>query len=113
MELALKQYQTMIEQRKWRVGNSKQRKQIMNLTAQIETLRKRKFEQETSSKDTKKPTSSDKPFVSAQEWRKLRYDQAPEWMKQEAGDRSQMLVRGKTQVRLVPAPSTMAEACIK
>jgi hypothetical protein len=99
MELALKQYQTMMEQSKWGVDNSKQTKQIMNITAQVENLRKRKIEKEETSpsKYERKTTTSDKPFVSAQEWRKQRYAQALDWMKQEPEDRSKTLTRGKNK----------------
>jgi hypothetical protein len=99
MELAPKQYQTMMEQSKWGVDSSKQTKQIMNLTAQIENLRKRKMEGESNNQrnNDRKAVTTDKPFVSAQEWRKQRYDQAPDWMKQEPEDRSTTLTRGKNK----------------
>jgi hypothetical protein len=35
--------------------------------------------------------------ISSQEWRKQRYEQAPDWMKQEPADRNQTLVRGKNK----------------
>jgi hypothetical protein len=99
MELALKQYQTMMEQSKWGVDNSKQTKHKMSLTAHVENLRKRKTEKDESnqSKYERKSTTSNKPFVRSQEWRKQRYAQAPDWMKKEPDDRNKTLTQGKNK----------------
>jgi hypothetical protein len=68
MELALKQYQTMLEQSKWCV-ESKQTKQIMNLTSQIGNLKKWKNEKEKEKKNINDKKDGEKQFVNAAQWR--------------------------------------------
>jgi hypothetical protein len=69
MELALKQYQTMLEQSKWCV-ESKQTKQIMNLTSQIGNLKKWKNEKEKEKKNSNDKQDGEKQFVNGAQWRK-------------------------------------------
>jgi hypothetical protein len=105
MELAMKQYQTMIEQSKWGVDNSRQGKQIMNLASQIGNLRRWKSEKDKKEGDGKHNNvvnhanngkqNSSKVFVDAKTWQKQRYESAPEWMKKKPVDESKSLKRGK------------------
>ena len=104
MELALKQYQTMVEQKKWGV-DSKQTKQIMTLASQVGNLRKWKSETEKKAKETttqatnnssgKKDGKPDgeKQFMNAKQWREQRYEKAPDWMKKKPDDLNKTITK--------------------
>jgi hypothetical protein len=94
MELALKQYQTMVEQSKWCV-ESKQTKQIMNLASHIGNLKKWKNEKEKEKEKGKHDKKNDKQYIDAKEYCKQRYDNAPEWMKKEPEDKNKSMKKGK------------------
>jgi hypothetical protein len=79
MEFALKRYQTSLEQQTWGV-DSKQTKTIMNLTAQVGTIKKWKKESGKKS-DDKSGNAEKKDFLPIDEWRKKQYREAPAWKK--------------------------------
>jgi hypothetical protein len=87
MEFALKQYQTSVQNNVWGI-DSKQVKSIMNLTSQVGELRKWKRDKskEEGEKKQNNDGKSDKQYVSASEYRKQRYESAPQWMKREPTD---------------------------
>jgi hypothetical protein len=89
MELALKQYQTSNENSSWGV-NSKQVKSIMNLTAQITELKKWRNDKGKSDDGKRgKPEGKleeKKGYVPPTDYRKQRFDKAPNWMKTEPKD---------------------------
>jgi hypothetical protein len=85
MEFALKQYQTSVENNVWGV-ESKQVKSIMNLTSQLGELKKWRKDKTKEEDEKKKGENSEKRYVSATEYRKKRYDDAPKWMKTEPTD---------------------------
>jgi hypothetical protein len=91
MDLALKQYQTLVQKKVW--GNeSAEHKEIMSLSAQIVTLKKKVLEQKKT--DTRTPNTDGKGKVSQQEWQKMRYDKAPKWMKKKPTDLNQKKKKG-------------------
>jgi hypothetical protein len=108
MELALKQYQTMVEQKKWGVESSKQSKQIMTLASQVGNLRRWKSETEKKARETtpsannndsKKDGKADgeKQYMNAKQWREQRYEKAPDWMKKKPDDVNKTITKkGKT-----------------
>jgi hypothetical protein len=93
MELALKQYQTSNENGAWGV-NSKQVKSIMNLTSQVTELKKWRNEKSGNGKSTSHEKKDDKQgksdekksYVPSNDFRKQRFDSAPNWMKTEPRD---------------------------
>jgi hypothetical protein len=97
MELALKQYQTMVEQKKWGIETSNKSKQIMTLASQVGNLRQWKTETENKDKESGKTSGTnsgtkqdvkgnDKRYMNAKEWRKEQYNKAPDWMKKKPDD---------------------------
>ena len=78
MELALKKYQTSVEEHTWGV-DSKQTKTIMSLASKVGNIQRyRKTETENVTEQTKDNSAT---RISATEYRKKRYDEAPAWMK--------------------------------
>jgi hypothetical protein len=67
MEMALKQYQTAVYKKTWGV-ESNERREIMNMTAQLVALQQQVSDEQNCS-------------YSNEQWRQKRYDDAPPWMK--------------------------------
>ena len=82
MEFALKKYQTSVEEHSWGT-DSKQMKSIMNLSAKVGSIQKWQ-----SAKDKAKntETAADTTKLTAAEYRKLRFEKAPAWMKKAPTD---------------------------
>jgi hypothetical protein len=101
MEFALKRYQTSLEQQTWGV-DSKQTKTIMNLTAQVGTIRKWKKDtskvgDEKSGSAGKSEKTEKKDFLPIDEWRKKQYREAPAWKKKAPKNMTDTKkVKGKT-----------------
>jgi hypothetical protein len=92
MDLALKQYQTLVQKKVWGV-DSAEHKEILNLSAQIVTLQKKLTASKKNPKP--KPGSSEKQRMTGEEYRKMRYDKAPKWMKQKPSNISDTRTHGK------------------
>ena len=84
MELALKKYQTAVEEHNWGI-DSKQTKSIMTLASKVGNMQKWKTASNKTTTDAK-DKDPDRTHVSAKEYRKKRYDDAPSWMKKAPTD---------------------------
>ena len=86
MELALKKYQTSVEEHTWGT-DSKQTKSIMTLASKVGNIQKWQRSNDKSGKRDKK--DNDTSTLSPAEYRKKRYDEAPAWMKKAPHDAKQ------------------------
>jgi hypothetical protein len=81
MEFALKKYQTSVEEHNWGT-ESKQTKSIMTLASKVGNIQK----WQRARDKIRNESNNDTGTLSAAEYRKKRYDQAPAWMKKEPSD---------------------------
>jgi hypothetical protein len=86
MELALKKYQTSVEEHTWGT-DSKQTKTIMTLASKVGNIQKWQRSNGKNTKSDKK--DNDTSTLSPAEYRKKRYDEAPAWMKRAPHDAKQ------------------------
>jgi hypothetical protein len=86
MEFALKKYQTSVEEHTWGV-DSKQTKSIMTLASKIGNIQKWQSSADRNKKAQEE--DRDRTILSAAEYRKKRYDEAPAWMKKGPTDPKQ------------------------
>ena len=90
MDFALKQYQTLVQKKVWG-DESAEHKEIMSLQQKLNTANK--------NDSTNKVADVSDAFrkLTADEYRKLRFEKAPKWMKQKPTDIKQKLKRGNNE----------------
>jgi hypothetical protein len=81
MEFALKKYQTSVEEHTWGV-DSKNTKTIMTLASKVGNIQK----WQSAADKQKNDKDDDRTHLSAAEYRKKRYNDAPAWMKKAPTD---------------------------
>ena len=98
MDLALKQYQTLLQKKVWGEESSEHR-EIMSLLAQIVTLQKKLQgtvgNNNRTDKFNKSSTENNMERLSAEEYRKMRYKRAPKWMKKQPTNLGEKLKHGQ------------------